>query len=237
MSIFKKLFKGVADVAGYAGVPGAGIVGSILGKKSGGGGSGPVDLTSHQGIAKFKRYDRGYKYKIANQRGYKTPKEMVLTAEAALGKQSSIVGLKTIFGKSPSPVNFIKKTVRRGRGRARMVKARALTAGQRRRRGLTPALPVISKPLSPIQQKVFNKPTTLTPGQRRRKKRGAFVTGLPNLGIGGLDPSDVQFTKPGFSIFGKKGTQAEATNKKLAVAGGVGLGVVGIGVTLLRLLK
>jgi len=162
-----------------------------------------------------------------------------VSAFKGAGKATGLLG----SGKAPSPVQFINKPMGRRKRKSSLIKNKFGSPASRlkrllRERGLTPALPQLNKPLSRIQRKVFNKPTTLTRGQRRRRKSGkSFVKGLPNLGIGGRDPSDVQFTKPGFSIFGKRGTESEATNKKIAVAGGVGLGVLTLGITLLRAFK
>jgi len=218
--------------------------GSLVGKLTGGGSpkEGPVDLSTQAGIEVFKGYSRGYKYQHANKRGFKTPKQMVLNAEANLGKQSSVGALDTLFGKKPQAVDIFgalaprmkkkpaKRVVKtRGRGRR---KPQFIT-GRRKR-----AIPAFNKKMSSMQRKVFGGPGFVTPQKKIPSRK--FVKGkLSDLNISQTGKAPSKGMRSSFLGIGKKRKERkrkEAQVDQLKTAG-LAIGAAGLVLGIFRLLK
>jgi len=221
----------------------ASVGGSLIGKLTGGGGGGAdgvVDLSSRAGIQKFKSYSRAYKYKHAKQRGFKTPKQMVLNAESLLGKASSVSALDRIFGKQPQKTDIfgsIKQAVQPKR--SKFVKGKGgpkkpqFIIGRRKR-----AIPAFNKVLTPLQRQVFGGPGFVTPTKKipARKFVKAKLSDL-NISQTGKQPSQGMAS----TIFGigKKKKARERKEKQVdqLKTAGLVIGGLGLGLGLLRLFK
>ena len=211
MSLFGKILGAVAGVGSVIGVPGAGIVQNLAGgggkgNKPGTIGNAKADFGTVSGESDFLKHSPPWRLKWANFQGFNTADEWLAASKAVRNPPVA----------KPDPVAKLIKTKKRRRRRRR----RPLARPNRK-----PALPQIGKPLTRLQATVFNLPATV---KKKKKKvvRKFVAPGLDNFNISS-GRSDVE------RLIKKNRQQKKAQEANIQKVA-VGVGVLGLGVTIFR---